>query len=137
MTRTVKELLQEFVGFLEATTCSDGHDPACPFEMPVTPKTLAQLEVALTQAKATDEQVVLLTNGTTPQALIAGFVLMETGLTVERIVAGLSDSAVEALTKCFSQLKESKLLLLEASSIDLPKPEAAGVRYLMLSGLHA
>ena len=50
------------------------NDPASPFEMPVTAKTLAQLEVALSQAKATDERVVLLTNGTTPQALIAGFV---------------------------------------------------------------
>ena len=132
-TLSIKELAQEFIRYLEGASCSGVRDPSSPFELPLTAKTLAQLEVALCQAKATDEQVVLLTNGTPARALIAGLILHDTGLTIRGIVTDLTDKMVEALCECLSRLKQSGLLLLEASSIRFPKPGDSNVRYMMAS----
>ncbi|MGO8677727.1 MAG: hypothetical protein ACLQVX_17865, partial [Limisphaerales bacterium] len=83
MTLTVKTILKEFVAYVEAVVAQgSARDPDNPFEQAVNPKLLAQLEVALCAARSPDEQVILLTNGTPARALVAGFLLQETGLTV-------------------------------------------------------
>ncbi len=98
MTITIKEALKEFVGYLESVAYSGERDPRGPFEQAVSLKLLAQLEVALCAARSPDEQVILLTNGTPARALVAGFLLRETGLSVERIVNELDEDVVEVLS---------------------------------------
>ena len=129
MSLTIKQILREFLDYLETASCTGVRDRSSRFELPVTAKTLAQLEVALRLAKASDEQAALLSNGTPAKALIAGYVFQETGLSIQSVVADLGDEAVDALVICFSRLKESRLLLLEGSSIRFPK---SGVQYAML-----
>ncbi len=80
---TIKAILKEFVAYLESVAYSGERDPGSPFEQAVNPKLLAQMEVALCAARSPDEQVILLTNGTPARALVAGFLLRETGLTME------------------------------------------------------
>jgi len=133
MTQTIKEILKEFVGILEAVIINGAPYSPGPFEAAVPAKILAQAEVALCQAKATDEQVILLTNGTSARALIAAFILQETGLTAADILADFSERTVDPVVKCLLGLKESRLLLLEASSIALPTPGASNTRYILLS----
>jgi len=75
----------------------------------------------------------LLTNGVPATTLIAAFILRETGLTVTDILADFSERTVDPVVKCILGLKESRLLLLEASSIALPTPGASNTRYILLS----
>ncbi len=133
MTVTIKAILKEFVAYLESVAYSGERDPDSPFEQAVNPKLLAQLEVALCAARSPDEQVMLLTNGTPARALVAGFLLRETGLSVERIVNELDEDVVEVLCSSIRRLKVSRLLLLDASSVSRSKPGREPMRFIMLS----
>jgi len=133
MTRTVKTILQGFVAHLGAAINTGERDLSSPFEMPVPVQLVAQVESALDYAEVTDEQLVLLTDGASARALIGGLVLQETGLTIERILADFSERTVNPLIACLLRLKESRLLLLEASSFPCPKSEGSDVRYLLLT----
>jgi len=132
MTLTIKAILKEFVAYVESVVDSGERDPGSPFEQAMNPKLLAQLEVALCAARSPDEQVILLTNGTPARALVAGFLLRETGLTVEHIVSELDEDVVEMLASCIRRLKVSRLLLLDATSVSPPSPGGPAVRHLML-----
>ena len=131
-TLKIKAILKEFVAHLESAVSSGERNARSPFEQAVSPKLLAQMEVALCADRSPDEQVVLLTNGTPARALVAGSVLQQSGLTMDRIVTELDEDVVEMLASCIRRLKVSRLLLLDASSLSPPRPGEPAVRYLML-----
>jgi len=133
MTLTVKTILQGFVAHLGAAITTGERDLASPFEMPVPPQLVAQVEAAMDLAQSSAQQVILLTAHMPARALIGGLVLREAGLTIEGILANFSETTVDPLVTCLRGLKESRLLLVEAPSIPLSKSEGSDVRYLLLS----
>jgi len=133
MTLSIKEILREFVGYLESAANSGVRDPGSPFEMPVPARVLAQVEAALDLAQSSAEQVVLVTDHIPAQALIGAFVLQQTGLSTDRILTEFDEAIVTPLCIRLYHLSRSRLQMVEASSLPLPKPGASNVRYILLS----